>query len=254
MSEISDLIYDSVGDESFNILANDDIGNQIMAGFGLDPDNFQSSECLLVSLLIDDSGSIESAGNTQAIIDGHNSIIAEFKNAKNANDILVHTRYINGNILYPYSSLDDVIMMTNRNYCPSGYTPLYDQSIIFLGTILSKSQQFEQDYAIPTRTISLILTDGADVGSIKHDSDVKLIMSDILKLENHIISGIGVDDHSTNFKKVFSNMGILPKFIKTIGDDPKEIRRELGLWSKSAIRASQTAANFSAAAAGGFTI
>jgi pyridoxine 5'-phosphate synthase PdxJ len=52
-----------------------DLGISIQAGLGLSVDNVQASEVVLVSLLIDDSSSIASAHNTQAVCDGHNLVL-----------------------------------------------------------------------------------------------------------------------------------------------------------------------------------
>ena len=82
-----------------------DIGAQIQAGLGIPIDQVTTSEVVLVTMLIDDSGSIRFAGNSQAIRDGHNLVLDSLANSKQGDNVLVHTRYLNGQILYQYQPL-----------------------------------------------------------------------------------------------------------------------------------------------------
>src|SRR5689334_13429278 len=83
-----------------------DLGAQIQAGLGVAVDDVASSEVVLVTMMPDDSGSIAAAHNTGAVCDGHNLVLASLRASRQAADIFVHTRYLNGYILYPYSPLD----------------------------------------------------------------------------------------------------------------------------------------------------
>jgi hypothetical protein len=75
----------------------------------------------------------------------------------------------------------------------------------------------------------------------------------MLKTENHIIAGVGITDGTTDFRRVFGEMGILPQWILTPHNTPSEIRAAFQLLSQSAERASQAAAgSFSTTAMGGF--
>jgi activator of 2-hydroxyglutaryl-CoA dehydratase len=70
--------------------------------------------------------------------------------------------------------------------------------------------------------------------------------------ETNIIAAIGIDDGSTNFEEVFTEMGIPKQWILTPKNTPSEIRQAFALASQSAVRASQGAASFSQTAMGGF--
>jgi Ca2+-binding EF-hand superfamily protein len=75
----------------------------------------------------------------------------------------------------------------------------------------------------------------------------------MLRTEQHIIAAMGIDDGGkTDFHQVFRSMGIRDEWILTPGSTPSEIRKAFGTFSKSAVRASQTATSFSQTAAGGF--
>jgi hypothetical protein len=229
-----------------------DIGAQIQAGLGVSPDDVPASQVVLVTMMADDSGSIRFASNAQRVRDGHNLVIEALSRSKQKEDILAHTRYLNGTVLYPYRRLDDAVRMDAQNYDPNGGTPLYDQTVVMLGTVLAKTRQFE-DGGVPVRTVSLILTDGEDAGSVKQTAKtVKPIVDDMLHQEKHIIAAMGIDDGHTDFCRVFREMGIPDRWILTPGNSDQEIRRAFQTFSQSAVKASQGAGHFSRTALGGF--
>ena len=229
-----------------------DIGVQIQAGLGIAPDDVPASQVVLVTMMPDDSGSIRFGGNAQRVRDGHNLVLEALKRSKQKEDILAHTRYLNGHVLYPYRRIDEAICMDSHNYDPNLGTPLYDQIVVMLGTVLAKTRQFE-DGGVPVRTVSLILTDGADEGSMKQTpKSVRAIVEDMLRQEKHIIAAMGIDDGGTDFRQVFRDMGIEDRWILTPGNTDQEIRRAFQTFSQSAVKASQGAGHFSKTALGGF--
>lgn len=237
----------------FQALQVTDLGAQIQNGLGIHVDDVTTSEVTLLSQLIDDSGSIGFvAGNTEAVRDGHNAVLDALSSSKQANGILAHCRYLNGQVLYPYRLLKQAVRMTRANYSPGGGTPLYDQTGVLLGTAVAKVQEFE-DNNVPARSILLIITDGDDQGSCRHKPrTLRPLVEDLLRTEMHIIAGMGIFDGSTDFRKIFRSMGIQDNWILTPANDPKEIRAAFRLFSQSALRASQGGASFSQTAAGGF--
>jgi len=231
-----------------------DIGEQIQQGIGIDVSDVTASEVTLVTMMPDDSGSIRFVtGNTEAVREGHNLVLDALSGSKQKASILVLCRYLNGFVLYPYAPLDQAVRMDTHNYDPSQGTPLYDQSVVLLGTVLTKAQSFE-DSGVPCRTVTLIITDGADEHSRRQTpASVRAIVRDMLQTENHIIAGMGIDDGGkTDFRRVFQEMGIDDRWILTPGNSPTELRRAFNVFSQSAVRASQGGASFSHAAAGGF--
>lgn len=236
------------------LTANLDIGAQIQAGLGIGAEDVQSSEVVLVTMQPDDSGSIRFGGNSQAIRDGHNEVIKALQATKQKDGILVHNRYLNGDVLYPYVKLDDAVLMTDKNYAPDKGTPLYDQAIVLLGTVLAKTKDFA-DNGIPVRSVTLLMTDGADLHSRGCAKDVKALVADMLRKETHIVAAMGFKDQtsgSVDFHDVFREMGIRDEWILTPKTSPSEIRKAFQLFSQSAVRASQNAASFSKTALGGF--
>lgn len=256
-ADVNDLLKTAhqegdLSQKSMQALTNIDIGAQIQAGLGVAAEDVQAAEVFLITMLIDDSGSIRFAGNTQLVKDGHNLHLAAFSESKQKESFLVHTRYLNGKVLYPFVKLADAKKMDGHNYDPNGDTPLYDQALVTLGTVLAKTKEFE-DAGVQVRTITSIISDGADTSSRARAAQVKAVVEDMLKKERHIIAFMGVDDGGqTDFMKMALEMGVRKEWILTPKNDPKEIRKAFNVLSQSAIRASQNAASFSKTALGGF--
>jgi hypothetical protein len=255
-ADVNDLLKTAqkegdLSQKSMQALTNIDAGAQIQAGLGVAAEDVQASEVFLITQQIDDSGSIEMAHNTQHVKDGHNLLLASFTDSKQKEGFLVHTRYLNGTVLFPYVKLVDAKKMDGQNFRPSGGTPLYDQSIVTLGTVVAKTKEFE-DAGVQVRSITTIISDGADTSSKSQARDVKAMVEDMLKKEKHIVAFMGVDDGSCDFQAIAQSMGIRPEWILTPKNDPKEIRKAFNVLSQSALRASQNAASFSKTALGGF--
>jgi hypothetical protein len=234
------------------LTVNADIGAQIQAGLGIGPDDVPSTEVVLVTMMPDDSGSIRFAGNADAVRSGHNQVVEALRCSKQQEDILVHTRYLNGTVLYPYRKLRDATPMTSKNYDPSEGTPLYDQTVVLLGTVLAKARQF-QDAGVPVRTVTLIISDGADQHSTRQTpAAVRAVVEDLQRQEVHVVAAMGIDDGTTDFRRVFREVGIPDAWILTPGNTPGEIRRAFQTFSQSAVRVSQAAGPLSGLGLGGF--
>ncbi len=218
-----------------------DVGAQIQAGLGVTIDDVAASEVVLLTMMPDDSQSIAAAGNIDAVKDGHNFVLEAVERSKQSGEVLAHTRYLNGHVLFPYTTLGNAMPMTPANYDPRLGTPLYDQTTVLLGTVIAKAQELAQA-GIAVRTVTLIITDGGDYGSTRcKPADVAAIVADMLAQENHIVAAMGISDGTTDFKKVFRSMGIPDKWILTPGNSSSEIRRAFAVFSQSAVRASQGA-------------
>ena len=218
-----------------------DVGAQIQAGLGVNLDDVAASEVVLLTMMPDDSQSIAHAGNTGAVRDGHNFVLDALAACKQAGEVLAHTRYLNGHVLYPYTSLDHAVKLDAANYDPRSGTPLYDQTAVVLGTVIAKAQELARA-GIAVRTLTLIITDGADYGSKRATpDDVAAIVRDMLAQENHVVAAMGISDGTTDFRAVFRAMGIPDRWILTPGNSASEIRRAFAVFSQSAVRATQGA-------------
>jgi len=239
--------------QSLQALTVVDLGAQIQAALGTPALDVESSEVVLVTVMPDDSGSIRFAGNSQVVRDGHNLVIDSLIGSKQMGAVLMHTRYLNGSVLFPYSSLDQAVRMDSNNYDPMLGTPLYDQTVVLLGTVIAKGQEFSNN-GVPVRTVTLIVTDGHDEHSVQHTfQSIAPLIQDMLMTEQHIIAFMGIDDGGrTDFRKIAKEMGVPDQWILTPGNTPSEVRKAFHVFSQSAVRASQGAASFSKTALGGF--
>lgn len=235
----------------------DNLGDAIMAGLGdvgvEAIEQMGATEALLLRLLIDDSSSIEYENNTDHVIEGHNLVLDALSASKASGAVLVSCQYLNGGVLYPFVPLERAVRMSRANYQPNGGTPLYDMTAATLGSVVAKTAELE-DGGVAVRGATFIITDGADQGSRTHrPSTVQAIVQSMLRTESQIVGAMGIDDHGyTDFRAVFRSMGIPDQWVLTPGNSPSEIRRAFGTISQSAVRASQTAGNFSQTAMGGF--
>lgn len=245
---------DVLSDDAMSAIGNiEDYGAQIQQGLGVDIDDVQSSDVVLVGLLIDDSSSIRFQGNTDVVRNGVNVVYSALGDSKQNDSIIVHSRLLNKGIVDPCISLNQATKLDNSNFNPAGHTPLYDETALFLATILAKAQQF-LDNGIACRTVTLIVTDGSDVGSHRQTgSSIEPIIRDMLKQETHIVAAMGIEDGGyTDFNEVFKEMGIPDNWILTPQNDQGEIRKAFEVFSQSAVRASQGGTSFSQTAIGGF--
>ena len=220
--------------QSLNVV---DIGAQIQAGLGVSVDDVEASEVVLVTMMPDDSGSIRFSGNAEAVRAGHNLVLDALVASKQRDGVLVHTRYLNGTVLCPYAPLDRAVRMTRGNYDPCQGTPLYDQTVVLLGTVLAKAQEFA-DNGVASRTVTLLISDGADQHSSRSTAaEVAAICRDMERAENHIVAALGVSDGATDFRAVFREMGIRDEWILTVRNSASEIRRAFQVFSQSAVAA-----------------
>jgi hypothetical protein len=229
-----------------------DIGAMIQAGLGTPVDDVMASEAVLVTMMPDDSGSIRFAGNAQVVRDGHNLVLESLQHSQQRDSILAHTRFLNGHVLFPYCPILQTVQLDTHNYDPALGTPLYDQTVVLLGTVLAKAQEFAEN-GVPVRTVTLLITDGADAHSQRATAQtVATLVHDMRQAETHIVAAMGIDDGSTDFRQVFRDMGIEDQWILTPGNDANQIRRAFQVFSQSAVRVSQSAAHFGQAVLGGF--
>ena len=227
----------------------DTLGPAINAGLGtVVVDDIDASEVIIVTEVLDDSSSMYD--NAQHARDGHNLVVDSLKASKQQAAVLCGVWTLNRGVLQPYVLLDQAIRLDGSNYNPGGSTPLYDQMILVLTAVAAKIAEFEQG-GVTARAITFVTTDGADYGSVKKARDVAVIVKGLLATEQHIIAGVGIEDGHTDFRDVFSKMGLLNEWVLTPGNSPSEIRKAFAVVSQSAVRASQSA-SFSQTAMGGF--
>lgn len=233
--------------KSLQVLQN--IGTHFAAALGTPAADVVASEVTTFAVLLDSS--ISMVPNVQHVIDGHNGVLDALLGSKQANSIMIHVRDFD-KILHPFLLLPDADRLTTSFYrATKGNTPLYDSALDLLATTTAKAQEFASN-GVPVRTITLVVTDGANNSSKHSEGDVETVVQDLLRAENHIVAGMGINDGYTDFKQVFKGMGIQDDWVLTPSNDPSSLRRAFAVVSQSAVRASQGAGAFSQVALGGF--
>ena len=231
-----------MSDKSVKLLSSTGIADQIDFAMGVSVDDITTSETILVTILVDDSVSMRS--NEQTVRDGMEVVRQSLADTKQADGIFMMARTFSGEVLFPYMNVQSVPKIDNYRASLS-HTPLYDQTLTTAAAVTTKTAIIEND-GISVRTITLIITDGMD-NSSSHDTDaVKMVITDMLNAEKHIVAGMGIGN---NFRDVFLNMGIADTWILTPGNTQSDIRNAFNMFSQSAVRVSQTS---NIQAAGGF--
>lgn len=230
------------------------VGSERLA-LGSPVNQYKEDNVLLVSVLVDDSGSLgvtvekdpktgkfvsrstsfdDPKSNAEAVRIGHNAVIQALLDCDKPSAVWFHTRYLNGHQLNPWNSLERANRMDRSNYTMGGGTPLYDETAAILGSTIAKMQEFRNNWTT-VRTATLLVTDGADTESrLQTPAVVKSIVTDMYNMGIHIIAAMGIYDGTTDFKKVFIEMGIHENLVLTPGSTPDEIRKAFGLFGKMA--------------------
>lgn len=258
MSNINDLFKTAqddgaIGAQSMMAFQIGDMGAQIQAALGVDVDGVSASEVLLVSVLMDDSVSMESGGNDKAARDGHADFLGALLESKARDGVLVCTRLLSGTVIDPFTELVNAKPLDTKNYQATlGHTPLFDEMAVTLGAVVAKTADFSSS-GVPCRSVTVIVTDGGNNSSKKQTvKSIKAIVDDMVRAESHIILFIGLNDGWTDFRKLAAEMGIPDRWVLTPKNTRSEFRAAMRVASQSAVRASQGAAGFSQAAQTGF--
>lgn len=232
-----------------------DLGAQINAGLGAPADQFGASEAIVVSVLLDDSGSIAHSGNTDAVIAGHNEVIKALKASKQSGSVLFYSRLLDGTIINATVPVAQATLLDRNNYQPRGNTPLYKEALVVCATAIATTKNLN-DQGIPARSVTFFVTDGEDNASGRTTAqDCAHVIKDMLRAETNLVWAMGIGNSPAEqamFRDVFEHMGIPANSIRTPAATEHEIRQEFAVASQSMVRASQNAAAFSQAAAGGF--
>ncbi len=208
----------------------------LMGCDGMDLDEIEATEVTLVSLLIDDSGSM--CDVVDAVIDGQNSMLKALIDSKQKDSFLLGMWALNR--IGPYHSylkIENVEKLDHVNYYPGGHTPLFDKWIETLSANVAYAQQL-RDSGTSVRSIAVVITDGQDFGSRKHTAkDCATLAKDLLDSETFVLAMVGLGDHG--FKDVAREMGFPAGAVLEAGNTPSDVRRVFQLVSQSVIRASQ---------------
>lgn len=227
----------------------------VRKGDGVTPETYRHSSVEIITILVDDSGSIfngepgdpaDKVTNDQLVREGVNGLMDALLATKKKGQIIISIRTINGVVICPYVYLEEAPRLDTKNFRDGGGTPFIDESFVTLASVIAKAKSFD-DAALGVRAWTVLLTDGDDRHSRKSKpQDIAELMKALDK-ETHTVMGFGVSDGKTDFKAVFLSMGIREENILVSANDPSAIRAKFRQASQSATGLKQT----SGAGAGG---
>ena len=204
----------------------DDIGD-----LGASPEVIQKTECYLLLVVLDDSGSMQGAeGETVAAF---NEFLNDYKQAKASeqisSDVLIGVAALNRGIIYPYTRIEDARALTNGEFYAEGGTPLYDVTLKAHGLQIAKTTELSL-YGISVKTVTLLITDGYDEHSRAPVSEVKKVVESVQEDRNHIVGGIY---RGRAREDTFSAMGLPTKWILNGGDGGRDLLNAFSRFSRA---------------------
>ena len=196
-----------------------------------------SGQVLLVTTMPDDSGSMTFGTKKQDVIRGHNEVLRAMLESPIRDRTLFQTRYLNGHVLNPFRPLEYYVDLTQENYdCRHG-TPLYRETIVTLGAVMTKAEELVIEGAANVRTATLIMSDAqaTDSTGAELQSEVAAIVRDMRRVGDHIVAGMGFSTgNDQSFHEIFAGMGIDKAFIFT-ASSREEILDAFGMFGQKAL-------------------
>jgi uncharacterized protein YegL len=221
-------------------LLSGDLGAVIIAGAaGKDTEDIETSDVTLVTLLVDASSSIHSAGLEEAIRQGQNALIDALGGTRERASILVALWTFNHDlqVVHSYVQLDDVTRLDATNYAGLGATRLYDTWCDALTANVAYAEQLRSS-GTPCKSVVVVITDGEDCGSKRRAADCARLSRDLLASEQFTLAFVGVG--GADFRGLAREMGV-PDGCIAVQEKAtaSSIRQVFRMVSQSAIRASQ---------------
>lgn len=202
---------------------------QSVNDLGASPEEIQKTECYLLLVVLDDSGSMTGAERDAAR--AFNEFLNDYKAAKASEDIssdvLIAVAGLNRGIIYPYSRIENASPLAD--YYAGGSTPLYDVTLKAQGLQIAKTTELSL-YGIAVKTVTLLITDGRDQASTASAAEVSSVMQAIQEDRNHIVGGIYRGDAR---ESTFREMGIPARWILDGGSGGKDLLNAFSRFSKA---------------------
>lgn len=220
--------------QSVDLLIQNLDGQAGLGCIGAQVDDLNTDDVTLLSVIIDQSSSMGSVQND--VIDAFNQMTRALNDSKAADSIIMSTWTFDNDshLLFGYTPIDQVKDLTNVEYCPSGATALYDAVLDGFTGIVGYGQDLRNN-GIRTRSIVVVISDGADNVSNNTAAAVRTVAQDLIKQEFYTLAFVGLGDAPT-FTQIAKSMGF-PNVLTT-QNSPSEIRRTLNMISGSVIRTS----------------
>ena len=211
---------------------------------GVRPENLESTEYTLVSIVVDKSGSVQSFRNE--MVDAIKSVIESCKSAPRAENLLVRVVFFNDTLeeVHGYLPLDDIDLSVYESLQPYGVTSLFDATFESIGSVLKYSEDL-QAQEMDVNGICVVITDGADNNSTMTPGMIKKQIEDALNQETVIESvmtilvGINAQDASS-YLNDFKSQANLQQYVDAGDADQKTLAKLANFVSQSISSQSQS--------------
>lgn len=200
---------------------------------GIGIDDLTSDENTLVCVILDETGSMDD--DRDAVISSFNEMVRALKDSKASDKILLSVWAFNTKrrLIHSYLPLELVPDLTD--YYPNDQTALFDAVLDGFTSLVAYEQDL-QNLGNRTQAIVAVFSDGEDNASRVSARDVERVAVELLDKESYVLALVTFGQGFA--RQVAAEMGF-PNVLE-VGATPTEIRRAMGTFSKSAIRASQT--------------
>jgi von Willebrand factor type A domain len=225
----------SLSRQSVDLLVQNLNGQAGLGCVGAQVDSLNTDDVTLLSVIIDESGSMGSVRND--VIDAFNQMTRALHDSKAQDSILMSAwKFSNApTLLFGYTPIDSVPDLTPALYMPDGGTALYDATMNGLTGLVGYGQDLRNN-GIRTRSIAVVISDGDDNMSKHSSTAVRTVAQDLIRQETYTLAFIGLGDPAS-FTHIAGQMGF--PSVLTVSNSAKDIRRALNMISGSVIRASQ---------------
>lgn len=192
---------------------------------------------ILITMMPDDSNSMRFVERNQTgVIEGHNELLGMLAVSADNRRILLQTRYLNGFVLNAFAPLQHCKNLDRQNYpCLNG-TPLYEQTLVTLATVIAKTEELSA-LGAKVRTATLLMTDAESEDKLGDEwiPAVASVIADMRNIGDHIVAGMGFPSGDASYcRRVFAQMGIDAKYIFD-ASSREEILKAFRLFGKSAL-------------------
>ena len=224
----------SLNTAASQIMVNSLNDTNLMGCMGADVDQLETDDVTLSSLILDASGSMQNV--EQIVRDSFDELVQALKESKQSGSMLVSSRTFatKEKILHGFKKVEEIDKIDNQYVANGSSTALYDTLINAMSGIKSYSEQLKAS-GIRTKCIVVVFSDGEDNDSRHIAKDVKTISDELVKSEMFYLVYVG---YGTDLDHIAAEVGFPNKMTTT--KDASQIRKTMGLVSKSIIRASQT--------------
>jgi uncharacterized protein YegL len=212
--------------------------DELLTGFSnvqftnFDPTNVATDDVILVTFVIDKSGSVGSFVNDLNKV--LNEFVDEISKSHVSDKVLVQTLLFNGKVevVHGFKPITEV---DKFNINTTGYTALYDATKFALANAWNYKNDLTQQ-GLTAKSLVFVLTDGDDNASKSKPAEVKAIIDGFYTNESFAneftIMAFGLGDEA-DFNKIFLGMGIRQELIAKVGVDAKSLRSMIGFISSS---------------------